>query len=367
MGWREVLLERLGPGLLGGVTLGQWLRLVASHGAAMSPALLPRAASITFNSVSNSVAAAVEGAIYGRRIAATEIPPPLFIVGHWRHGTTHLHNLLAVDDRFAWPTTYEACFPSAFLVTERLHAPLVDFFLPRTRPMDNIAWSMASPQEDEFALVNLGLPSPYSRIAFPNGQDPDAAGLDLDELPSEEQQRWETTLLDFYHRLLLARSGRLVLKSPPHTCRVPTLRRLFPDACYFYLVRNPRQVIPSTVRLWSTLCATYAYQRPDTTRLVDQVLETFAHFHARFEATRRQIPYERLHVLRYEEFVAAPESSLREIYEKLDLGPFNPITDAVRKLIADRAAYRANQHEPDPALGETIERATADYAKQYGY
>ena len=42
--------------------------------------------------------------IYGRRIAATEIKePPIFIIGHWRSGTTYLHELMVCDERFAYP------------------------------------------------------------------------------------------------------------------------------------------------------------------------------------------------------------------------------------------------------------------------
>ena len=31
---------------------------------------------------------------------------PIFIIGHWRSGTTHLHNLLCQDSQMAYVTTY---------------------------------------------------------------------------------------------------------------------------------------------------------------------------------------------------------------------------------------------------------------------
>jgi hypothetical protein len=37
---------------------------------------------------------------------------PLFIIGHWRSGTTLLHNLLATDPGFGYTTTYQAIFPN---------------------------------------------------------------------------------------------------------------------------------------------------------------------------------------------------------------------------------------------------------------
>ncbi len=54
MGWRETFLAHFGPGLLGGITLGDWLRLLRERRFAISPSCLPRAISITVQSVRNS-------------------------------------------------------------------------------------------------------------------------------------------------------------------------------------------------------------------------------------------------------------------------------------------------------------------------
>ena len=36
---------------------------------------------------------------------------PVFIIGHWRSGTTHLHNLLCQDPQMAYASTYQSVFP----------------------------------------------------------------------------------------------------------------------------------------------------------------------------------------------------------------------------------------------------------------
>ena len=36
---------------------------------------------------------------------------PVFIIGHWRSGTTHLHNLLCQDSQMAYASTYQSVFP----------------------------------------------------------------------------------------------------------------------------------------------------------------------------------------------------------------------------------------------------------------
>ena len=55
MEWRERLLRILGPGMLGGVTLGVWKRLLGENGYAVAPGRLPRAMAITHQAVLNSL------------------------------------------------------------------------------------------------------------------------------------------------------------------------------------------------------------------------------------------------------------------------------------------------------------------------
>ena len=67
-------------------------------------------------SVFSTVFGACEKLIYGRRIAKTEIVEhPVFILGHWRSGTTFLHKLLSLDARHAYPTLFQCIFPNCFL------------------------------------------------------------------------------------------------------------------------------------------------------------------------------------------------------------------------------------------------------------
>jgi len=71
------------------MTTGPWLRLLARNRFAVSPGRLPMALAVGCLSVINSTAGLLQRARYGRVIGEAVIdPPPLFIVGHWRTGTT---------------------------------------------------------------------------------------------------------------------------------------------------------------------------------------------------------------------------------------------------------------------------------------
>ena len=106
--------------------------------------------------------------LYSRRVEATPmVDDPLFVIGHWRSGTTLLHELLTLDERFARPNTFQCFNPLTFLLNEWWLKPVTAPLLPKRRPMDNMEMGYNVAQEDEFALMSMGLPCTYRHIAFP--------------------------------------------------------------------------------------------------------------------------------------------------------------------------------------------------------
>lgn len=200
MAWRDRLLRHLGPGVLGGVTLRDWLRLLWDNRFALSPGCSTRLLAVTHQSVWNSVLGWYEHWRSVSKLGDVAVPPPVFILGHWRSGTTHLHNLLTVDERFAFPNNYQAFYPHTFLTTEALSSRLIEPFLPRRRPMDNIEWDMRSPQEDEFAAAATGL-SPCLGWAFPRQRDHYDRYLTFRGVPDHEIARWQEALVLFLKKL----------------------------------------------------------------------------------------------------------------------------------------------------------------------
>ncbi len=68
---------------------------------------------------------------YGGRIARAAIQPPIVVLGHWRSGITHLHNLLALDERFAAPRYSQVLIPDTFLTGEHLFCQTAERLLRR--------------------------------------------------------------------------------------------------------------------------------------------------------------------------------------------------------------------------------------------
>src|SRR5260370_40110256 len=124
-------------------------------------------------------------------------------------------------------------------------------------------------------FVMPGLPLPYLTIAFPNRPPQYPEFLDLEGLPPQALRRWKQTFLRFLQQITFRDPRRLILKSPPHSCRIKVLLQLFPEARFVHIVRNPYVVFPSTVHLWKALYQKHGLQRPTFAGLDEHVFCTF--------------------------------------------------------------------------------------------
>lgn len=316
----------------------------------------------------NTSLRAVESLVYRESVKLAEITPdPVFILGHWRTGTTLLHDLLSLDARHTAPSTYQCFLPNHFLLTERLLKRWSSFTLPGNRPPDKMKMGWDRPQEDEFALCNMGVPSVYSTIAFPNHPPQNLEYLELESISKQRRSRWKAAWLSFLQRVQYRSPGRLVLKSPTHTFRLPVLLEMFPSARFVHLTRHPVAVFMSTVRLWKSLFFSHAYQKPRFEDLEEFVFTTFLHMHQRLETTRHLVPRGRFVDVRYEDFVDGITSTMRRIYERLELGGFEQIEPDIESYVAEHSQYQPNQHEPAPDLEDEIYQRWRPYFEKYGY
>lgn len=357
------------PRIWYGCDLVAWLRLLADNRFALDRSHWYIAGVITCLSLVNSALRIGKIACYDWRFRNAPLPEaPIFIIGHWRTGTTLLHELLALDDRHAVPTTYQCLAPNHFLLTQNWMPRLLWFLMPSRRPMDNMKSGWGRPQEDEFALCILGLPSPYRNIAFPNRMIENDVALDLERLSPQALATWKKTFLYWLRQVAFQHGGqRLVLKSPPHTCRIKVLLELFPHARFVHIVRDPYDVFPSTVNLWKAFYHAHALQQPTLVDLEEQVFRTFLHFNKRLDGVRHLVAPSRFHELRYEDLVRDPEGKMRELYEKLQLQGFDDLAPRLEIFLAQSSNYRTNRYETSPAMRNEITLRWGNIIRRYGY
>ncbi|MEO0448178.1 MAG: sulfotransferase, partial [Verrucomicrobiota bacterium] len=94
--------------------------------------------------------------------------PPVFIVGHWRSGTTLLHQILSLDPRFRFLDFGQMATPHEFLgPIHQFYRSLVGRALPEDRGYDRVKLSLDAPQEEEIALASFNRLSYYGAYYFP--------------------------------------------------------------------------------------------------------------------------------------------------------------------------------------------------------
>lgn len=350
--------------------MGCWWRLLANNRFRISPSRLPIVLGVSLFSPMNDLLAGLQALVHGGRIRQTQLAqPPIFILGHWRSGTTLLHELLVSDARFAYPSTYQCFAPSHFIVSEGLMLRFGRFLIPKKRPMDNMEAGWELPQEDEFALMNLGVPTPYLRIAFPQTQSADLEYLNLNGLNEQQLRQWRKQFLWFIHALTYHHGGKqLVLKSPPHTGRIAELASLFPKAKFIHLTRDPRKLFSSTMRLWQSLEQVQALQRSRSEeQMAEYVTDCLKRMYSQFDQDRQSIATGRLVDVRYEDLVANPVETMRQLYQHLNLGDFEQVEPLLQARLAKHDDYRPNQHHIDRELELDILQRWPEYAQRYGY
>lgn len=345
------------------------MRLAAENGFRISPNKLPLAIPLLATAPANSVLAWLQHLLYGRRIArAVNSPAPVFIIGHFRSGTTHLYELLSRDPRFATPTAYD-CFAAAhFVLTRRWLAPLLTGLVPRRRPMDGMAFGLDRPQEDEFALLALGAPTIYRRLGFPREPLADVDAV-ADELDERRAIRLVAALRRFYGALALVNgSRRMLVKSPVHTGRIRLLLKLFPDARFVHLVRDPRAMFSSLQYTWRVLEITQSLQSPANDRHRDEIIfEVMDRMYRGYMRDRPLLAPKQLCQVRYEELTTSPLQQLERIYDELQLGGFSDAKPRLAEYLSEIVAYQPNSFQLSEQTSHLVKSRWDWYFREFHY
>jgi hypothetical protein len=346
-----------------------WFPLLATNRCRISLSRLHHFLGVSLFTPFTGMLAIGQEVLFGSAIRRTELTaPPIFVLGHWRSGTTMLHEYLSLDERLSSPTTFQCFAPWHFLLTEDLVTRFGGFLLPDRRPMDNMKAGWSLPQEDEFALMNLGAPTPYLRILFPNHPVPYEDTLGSQSFDPKHLEVWKKRFDWFLRAITYKTHKRLLLKSPPHTGRLKILRSMYPDAKYVHIVRDPRKLFPSTMKLWNSLDSVQALQTPtDQSQLRTFVLKSLTTMYDSFEIDRKGMDKNQIIDIRYEELTADPIKVVGDIYSQLDLGSFEPVKQKLVEKTQKERDYQTNRLELSREDEEAVLRAWHAYASHYGY
>lgn len=276
---------------------------------------------------------------------ASPVPEdPVFILGMWRSGTTFMHDLLGACPEMICPATWQCMSPDSF----RLSMPPVRT-KTQTRPMDGFTIDALSPQEDEFALLALGVPSVYRGFLDPRRLPELACWLDPEAWSKDSPVCWMDAWQEFLAGVANGSACRLLLKSPNHAFRIRALTDAFPAASFIWLVRDPEEVFFSNRKMWIAMFKQYALWEWDTGVLDDflrQALEATAKCLTQAATTLQP---DRLVVVDFRQLTQDPVQSLCSINSRLTLGEWGKMERAVRRVAESKSDYRRETY-----LGQEI-------------
>lgn len=347
--------------------LSLWWRLVREYGG-VQPRYWPRFAGILATSCAVAPLRVAERLRYGAAVKRAEIQPPVFIQGSARSGTTHLHNLMAQDPQLGYVSTLQA-FASPFsLVSRGRLQRLIAERLPSTRPMDNMAVSLDLPQEEELALAAVSHLSPVHLLSFPGRAREIVAKMGCMRLTETEVQEWLDAYTGVLRKATLASDGRqLVLKTPANLGRTSLLRRLFPDAKFVFVVRNPYVVFASTMKLYRTMIPMCQLQDVDWDDLEAAVLSNYVDVTRQYLRDRESIPQGNLIEVRFEDVEADAMGVLERVYAALELPGWDDAKGPIAEYLGTLSDYQKNLYSFDPALVEKVDREWGFAAREWGY
>ncbi len=340
----RVFLARHVFTLVQGAAFGDWWRLLRQNRFAVDVPYWPRALHVTASTLANSMWARLEESKYGRQIDAVQVRPPVFVLGHYRSGTTHLHNLLSLDPQFAFPTLLQTLYPHTFLTSGAMIAPAMKSLMLPNRPQDNMTQGVDSPAEDEFALCVATSLSPYMRWAFPRSTVDYESYLTFRSVPNEELHRWKAAFVRFLKKLTLVSDRPLLLKSPPHTARIRLLLELFPDARFVHIHRHPYTVFQSQRHLWKTGPPYWQLERPAARQPIDdRIIDTYSAMYGAFFEERDMIPAGRLCEVAFEAVERDPVREIEKIYQALGLSGFPSVLTSLEAYVGSISGYQKNK------------------------
>ncbi|UCG27925.1 MAG: sulfotransferase [Bacteroidales bacterium] len=294
--------------------------------------------------------------------------PPVFIIGHWRSGTTFLHNLLSCMSDAAYPTTFHTVFPNNLFAFKGIIKWLMQYFLPKRRPVDEVKMDSNNPQEEEMAFGNAFFFSYYYWFYFPKEYDEIAERfLFVEHITDEEQEKFKKNYVRFIKRTMINTGGsRYISKNPPNTARIPILLDMFPEAKFIYLSRDPYETLVSTYRFCNAFLKTLQLQEFNDTDLWKIVIDTYRSLIERYRRYKSLIPEDQLIEIQYKDLVNQPEHVLDTIFDRFFPG-LPEEKERIIQHIPSLSEHKANTYRFEKDFIRWVNREIGPLIVEQGY
>ena len=292
-------------------------------------------------------------------IAAQAIRKPLVITGQPRTGTTILYELIAQDDAFRAPTSWELARPLVGDASARgarstirrvdVALGLMEKLAPGFQAIHAIGAQL--PQECVYILASAFSSEQFAYMYNVPGYRSWALDTDM-----AEAYRWHAGFLQ--HLQAGAGSRHWVLKSPAHLACLDCLLGRYPDANVVWTHRRPLSAMASFSSLAHTLHGAFS-ERIDPLAIGTQESRHFSQVVQRGIAQRGELPRERFFDAGFDAICRDPVEVVRQVYAHFDIEMRPAALQRMRDYLARRPRNLYGEHRYSArefGLDEAIER-----------
>ena len=286
-----------------------------------------------------------------------EVSEPVFIVGNFRSGSTLLHRLLTKDEKSTSFSSWELYLaPSVFGRFFFRWLMKLNYFIGnpakwiiglfnRIVEKEAVMHEIRLNEAEEDGQVLFHIWSSFDLLAFfPFPKLIRNYIYYDDKIPEEEKEKDMRYYSEIVKKHIYAHGGkRYISKNPSYSPKVRTLHQQYPDAKFINLVRNPLQVIPSTISLYSKHCHNYGDPETEYT-LQESVIEHSKHWYTYPHQYLKQLPRDQYMRIRYKDLVADPEKTIKDIYKQFGF-EISPEYEQILRTEAEKAKSYKSRHK----------------------
>jgi len=304
-----------------------------------------------------------------------EVKQPIFIVGNFRSGTTFLHRLLNKDNNATSMTSWEIYIAPSIVGRKLLQLGMkLNYAIgnPIHRLLETFDRIIAEysymhktglneVEEDGHVLFHIW--STYDLLAFFPFPKLVKKYIYYDEqVPAEDRESDMRYYQEVLKKHVFAHGGkRLISKNPSYSPKVKSLHQKFPDAKFINLVRNPLQVVPSSISLFSNHWKTYG--EPQTKyALQETVIEHSKHWYLYPHRYLKHLPPDQYIRIHYKDLVADPKGTVERIYCQFGF-EISPEFEQVLQAETEKEKHYKSRHKYSlKAMGLNRQRILREFA-----
>lgn len=292
--------------------------------------------------------------------------PPLFIIGHWRSGTTLLHNVLCKDSSFGYFTTYHSLFPNN-LASKWIFKTFMRMNMPDKRPSDNVKLHIDFPQEDEFSFSNVQPNAYYNFFYFPKDYVSFyEKAMYHTGLSQGDRHKWYAAYDQLLKKAQINTNGeRLIVKNPANTARIDKLLNLYPNARFLYIYRDPKTVFYSTQLFFQKLFPTLWLHEVDHKFIDKLIIDVYRRLMDDYMSQKSLIPKENLLEIRFEDFETNPDGELERIYTQLLNEDYSKVRSCFSEYFKTLKGYKKNKYDLDSEIVDILNKDWGKYMLLY--